>query len=230
MASSERRPRIALIHALAESIEPAHAAFAEIWPEAWCWDLLDSALSADRAEPGTSEDAMIERCVRLAGYAADAAGHGGRTDAILFTCSAFGSGIEAAAARHAIPIAKPNQAAFEEALALGGDINLIVTFPPSALALETELRALADACGRSPRITTTLVAGALAARQAGDLALHDSLIAEAARNARGRDVMLLGQFSMARARTAVASAVDCPVIATPQSAVARLRRQTEFTG
>ncbi len=40
--------RIALIHALAESVAPSHAAFARIWPEAYAYDLLDTSLAVDR--------------------------------------------------------------------------------------------------------------------------------------------------------------------------------------
>jgi hypothetical protein len=36
---------------------------------------------------------------------------------------------------------------------------------------------------------------------------------------------VLGQFSMARARDAVAARVPCPVLATPDAAVAELRRR-----
>jgi hypothetical protein len=146
--SPEHRPRIALIHALAEAIEPAHVAFAEIWPEAWCWDLLDTSLSADRPALALTTDAMIERCVRLADNAANTHGQHGRTDAILFPCSAFGPGIEAAAARQAIPVLKPDQSAFEEAMTLGDEIGLVVTFAPSAAALETDLHRLAQASDR----------------------------------------------------------------------------------
>lgn len=219
---SETRPRIALIHALAESVAPAHAAFAELWPEAWCGDLLDTMLSVDRAEPGSSDAAMVARCVRLADYAAETEGHRGRTDAILFTCSAFGPGIEAAAARHSIPVLKPNQAAFEQAITLGRDIGLIVTFARSAALLEGELAQLAVG-GTPMRITTIVAEGAMAAARADDLKLHDALICGAAQRLGRRDAIVLGQFSMARASPLVRQAVDAPVITTPGAAVAALR-------
>ena len=38
-------PRIALIHALEESVLPARAAFDAEWPEAFCFDLLDASLA-----------------------------------------------------------------------------------------------------------------------------------------------------------------------------------------
>ncbi|MDO9612151.1 MAG: arylsulfatase, partial [Serpentinimonas sp.] len=46
-------PRIALIHALALSVEPINAEFERAWPEALRMNLLDDSLSADlRASAG----------------------------------------------------------------------------------------------------------------------------------------------------------------------------------
>ena len=91
--------RIALIHALKHSIAPIEAAFAKTWPEARLMNLLDDSLSADLARDGGLSDAMTERFLKLGRYAA-----GTGSDAILFTCSAFGPCIEAVArARGAAP-------------------------------------------------------------------------------------------------------------------------------
>jgi Asp/Glu/hydantoin racemase len=69
-----------------------------------------------------------------------------------------------------------------------------------------------------------LAEGALAALDAGDVATHDRLAAEASRALRGRcDVVLLGQFSLARAAPQVAEATALPVVTTPGSAVRRLK-------
>ncbi len=109
-------PRIALIHALAESVAPIRAAFATHWPGAACFDLLDTSLSADLAAAGRLEAEMIARFRTLARYAAGTSGAGGQTAAILFTCSAFGPAIEAVKAGLSIPVMRPNEAAFEQAL------------------------------------------------------------------------------------------------------------------
>ena len=96
--------RIALIHALKHSILPIEAAFAKLWPAASLVNLLDDSLSADVARDGRSTDGMTERFLRLGRYAA-----GTCADAILFTCSAFGSCIEAVAREQApMPVLKPN--------------------------------------------------------------------------------------------------------------------------
>src|SRR6056300_342535 len=105
-------PRIALIHALAHSVDPINQAFEASWPEATRMNLLDDSLSADLAQNGQGLDrVMTQRFIDLTDYAVDTGAEG-----VLFTCSAFGPCIEAAAARHPrIPILKPNEAMIEEA-------------------------------------------------------------------------------------------------------------------
>jgi hypothetical protein len=64
----------------------------------------------------------------------------------------------------------------------------------------------------------------MAALRRGDAAAHNELLARAAREAQGFDVLMLAQFSMAPAREAVQSVVRCPVLTSPESAVARLKQ------
>jgi hypothetical protein len=99
--------RIALIHALAHSVAPINDALARDWPAATRMNLLDDSLSADLAAGGKGlDDAMHKRFARLAQYAIDCG-----SKAILFTCSAFGPCIDAAARAHApLPVLKPNEA------------------------------------------------------------------------------------------------------------------------
>ena len=57
---SEHDPRIALVHALEESVLPIRAAFAEVWPEAATFDLLETSLAPDRALAGRCDEDMVE--------------------------------------------------------------------------------------------------------------------------------------------------------------------------
>jgi hypothetical protein len=132
-------PRIALIHATALAIDPIRAAFERHWPQARRMNLLDDSLSVDRARDGQLTDAMVQRFADLAGYAQ-------RTgcDAILFTCSAFGPAIEAAARATSLPTLKPNEAMFEDALALAPAgralrLGLLATFEASIASMADEL-------------------------------------------------------------------------------------------
>src|SRR5271168_4698005 len=101
-------PRIALIHAVSVAMAPVHDAFRQLWPEAECIDILDTSLSRDRERDSELTKAMVGRFLLLAKYAEDNGAAG-----ILFTCSAFGEAIEAAATKAHVPVLKPNEAMFE---------------------------------------------------------------------------------------------------------------------
>jgi hypothetical protein len=217
--------RIALVHAVTVAMAPVHEAFTRLWPEAECTDLLDTALAIDRERDGELTAAMRRRIGVLASYAAGTGAAG-----ILFTCSAFGEAIEAAASP--IPVLKPNEAMFEAALASGRRIGMLATFAPSVAGMEEEFRQLAALRGVPSRIETICVEGAMSALKAGDGSAHDRLLAEAAPRLAQCDAVLLAHFSTARAEAAVRAALDlalpgsglsCPVLTAPGAAVATLK-------
>jgi Asp/Glu/Hydantoin racemase len=205
--------RIALVHALKHSIPPIEAAFARHWPEASLMNLLDDSLSADVARDGRITDAMTERFLRLGRYAA-----GAGANAILFTCSAFGSCIEAVAREQApMPVLKPNEAMIEQAVGQGRKIGLLSTFPPTLVSMPPEFP-------RSVEIVPKLVAGAMAALDRGDRAEHDRLVGEASKDLRDCDLIALAQYSMAPTAALVADLSGRPVVTTPDSAVLKLKQ------
>lgn len=216
-------PRIALIHALRDSMVPIWDAFASGWPEAQTFNLVDDSLSADLAKEGELTQDIVGRFLTLGRYAAQTGVGGKTTDAVLFTCSAFGPAIEAVKQDLRIPVLTPNEAAFDDALAIGPKVGLVVTFPPSELALTAELSTAADAKGVPLELTCAVADGALAALQAGDGDAHDAAITEAAERLSDADCIVLGQFSMARAASVLSKRAAVPVITTPAAAVARLR-------
>src|SRR4030081_2114142 len=129
--------RITLVHALKHSIQPIEASFAKLWPDARLMNLMDDSLSADLARDGGLSDAMTGRFLALGRYAA-----GTGSDAILFTCSAFGPCIEAGArAQTPMPVLKPNEAMIEQAAAQGGKIGLLATFAPTLALMPQEFPA-----------------------------------------------------------------------------------------
>jgi Asp/Glu/hydantoin racemase len=213
-------PRIALIHAVTVAMTPVHDAFRRMWPEAECVDILDTSLSRDRERDGRLTEAMTGRFLLLAKYAED-----NGADGILFTCSAFGEAIEAAAGQARVPVLKPNQAMFEAALAAGTRLGMLATFAPSVAGMETEFRDIAGIAGSPAVFDSYCVAGAMPALQAGDGATHDRLLAAAAPRFADRDAVLLAHFSTSRAAEAVQAALKCPVLTAPGAAVAALKRQ-----
>jgi len=211
-------PRIALIHAVTVAMAPVHDAFRQLWPEAECVDILDTSLSRDREREGRLTQAMIDRFQLLAKYAEDTG-----ADGILFTCSAFGEAIEAAAAKASVPVLKPNEAMFDAALAAGKRLGMLATFEPSVAGMETEFRDIAGAAKSPAALDSYCVAGAMAALQAGDGATHDRLLAEAAPRFADCDAVLLAHFSTSRAAAAVQKALKCQVLTAPGAAVAKLK-------
>lgn len=220
---SEQDPRIALIHALEESVLPIRTAFAEVWPGAATFDLLETSLAPDRALAGRCDEDMVERFRTLSRYAAGTSGAGGATRAILFTCSAFGPAIDAVKADLRIPVLKPNEAAFAEALSLGRHIGLCVTFAPSLASLAAELEQMASAAHAQIEISPVLADGALAALKAGDGDEHDRLVLHACARLTDVDVVVLGQFSLARAAVPLRGHLNVPILTTPHSAVRALK-------
>jgi Asp/Glu/hydantoin racemase len=204
--------RIALIHALKHSIVPIEASFARLWPDAKLMNLLDDSLSADLARDGELTDAMTERFLSIGRYVTSTG-----SDAILFTCSAFGPCIEAVAREYApMPVLKPNEAMIEQAVKQGRKIGLLSTFPPTLASMPREFPS-------SVEIVPKLAEGAMAALDRGDRAEHDLIVTEASKDLRGCDVVALAQYSMAPAATMVADATGRPVLTTPDSAVSKLK-------
>jgi Asp/Glu/hydantoin racemase len=223
------RPRIILFHAIVEAMRPVHEALAASWPASESFDLFDSSLAPDlAAEGGTVLPAMIDRFITLSEYAASNVVAGRRASAILFTCSAFGPAIDAVRARLPIPVVKPNEAAFEEAIAAGPAITIVVTFGPSAAPMLAELHAMMRTAGvTTDRVRTHVVPGAFDAMKAGRLDEHDRLIAASVARLPVADAVVLGQFSMARAAADVRNASRANILTTPESAVRKLKMLVE---
>lgn len=213
------KPRICLIHAVRVAIDPVAGAFARLWPEAELMNLLDDSLSLDRQRDGVLTPKMTWRFQTIAQYAVDVGVHG-----ILFTCSAFGPAIEAVQKKHApLPVLKPNQAMFEEALGAGLHLGLLASFEPSLAPMAAEFAALAKLRNSRATLVTACAPEAMPALNHGDAATHDALLAEAAKALKDCDAVMLAQFSTARARPAVTMVTGKPVLTSPDAAVRAMR-------
>ena len=213
------QPRITLIHATPLSIAPIEQAFAEAWPQVELVNLLEDSLSRDRDRDGQLTEAMCQRFETLGDYAISIG-----SAAILFTCSAFAEAIERVQQKLSIPVLKPNEAMLEAALERGNRIAIVATFPATIDSMSAELKDYADQRGVELHLQTCLANGAMQALGAGNSARHDAMIVEATKDIDNADIVLLAQFSMARARPAVEQVVSAPVLTSPDSAVAKLRR------
>ncbi|HEV7257772.1 MAG TPA: aspartate/glutamate racemase family protein [Bosea sp. (in: a-proteobacteria)] len=212
-------PRIVLYHATSVAIEPVLGAMARLWPSAEPVNLLDDSLPVDRAKDGVnlSED-LTERFVEFGRYA-----HRIGADGILVTCSAFGPAIERMAEALPIPVVKPNEAMFRQAIASGARIGMLATFAPALSTMCDEFDAFVSQARAAATLDTIVVADAIDLLRAGDADGHNRLVADRAPELGGHDAIMLAQFSTSHAADAVRAAVAVPVLTAPDAAVARMR-------
>ena len=223
-------PRIALIHATPLAIQPVNASFQKLWPKAKLQNILDDSLSRDLAALGHLTADMVERFIDLAQYAKRVGCQG-----ILFTCSAFGEAIEAAAAATGIPTLKPNEAMFEEALQVALkakpnpadplNIGLVATFAASIDSMREEFMAMTANMNRVVNLHGVHVPLAMEALAKGQSQEHDQRIAVGIENMPTCDVMMLAQFSMAAAQTLAQTKTTAPVLTSPDCAVIALQQR-----
>jgi len=207
--------RIVLLHATPVAMAPIQAAMASLWPEAEAVNLLDDGLTIDRAKEGPElSEALIERFVDFGRYAQRIG-----ADGILITCSAFGPAIDRMQQELPLPILRPNEAMFREAIAAGDRIGMLATFGPSVATMEDEFRAL----GSAATLETIVVPDAIDRLRGGDADTHNRLLAEAAPRFASHDAVMLAHFSTSRAADSVRRVVDVPVLAAPEAAVLRMK-------
>lgn len=215
---ADDRLRIALIHATTVAIDPIEQAFQAVWPAAERMNILDDSLPGDRGEGRELPVALLPRFRSLALYA-EAAGACG----VLFSCSAFGPAIEDAARAVAIPVLKPNEAMFREALARGGRIGMVATFEPAVATMRGEFIEQAATLGVTAHLDVVMAEGALDALRRGDAETHNRRVAEAARGLAQCDAVMLAHFSTSVAEAAATAVLGTRVITAPAAAARMLR-------
>lgn len=218
-----KKLRIGLVHATAIAIDPIKAAFASGWPAVELMHLFDDRLSPDRAAVEDLTPDLVRRIEALGTYARSAG-----ADAILYTCSAFGSAIEKTAERLDVPVLKPNEAMFEAAIDAGQDTALVVTFEPALSGMAEEFEDEVRRKGGAVRLRAEVARGAIEAINAGDVERHNALVAETVKGITGVDSIMLAHFSTSRALDACRSVTDIPILTSPGAAVAKLRRVLAF--
>lgn len=212
--------KIYLIHAVEIAIKPIKEAFESHWPEAELVHLWDETLSIERAKTKHLPPFLNRRIEELVKLAIE-----GGADAIMFTCSAFGSAIERAANNAAIPVLKPNQAMFEKAIALSGNIGMLGSFAPAIAGMEEEFYQLAAEANPNAKITSVCISEARDALKLGNVELHNQAMARGTSQLAHTDVLLLAHFSSAPAAALVAAESGKTVLSSPMSAVQYLKTQ-----
>lgn len=214
------RPRIVLFHATPVAMEPVASAMSALWPQAEAVNLLDDGLTLDRAKEGaTISEGLIERFIDFGRYALRIG-----ADGILVTCSAFGPAIDRMSDALPIPVLRPNEAMFREAIGAGSRIGMLATFGPAVSTMADEFDGFTAETGSNATLETIVVAEAIDLLRKGDTATHNRLVAARAPELAGHDAIMLAHFSTSRAAEAVRAAVSVPVFTAPEAAVTRMKQ------
>lgn len=216
---AKKSPRIVLFHATPVAMDPIQSAMARLWPEAEAVNLLDDGLTIDRAKEGAEmSEELIERFVDFGCYARRIG-----ADGILMTCSAFGPAIDRVEKEFPLPVLRPNEAMFREAIAAGKQIGMLATFGPAVSTMEDEFRQFVSEAGAESALETIVVPGAIDHLRRGDAETHNRLVAEMAPRFADKDAIMLAHFSTSRAAEAVRAKVKIPVFTAPDAAVLRMK-------
>lgn len=222
------RPLVALIHATPAAMEPAGAAFAERFPAAILWNLLDDRLITDAEGAGGVVPRLRRRMAGLIAHAIE-----GGADAVLLTCSQYGPGAELAATLYDVPVHGSDDAmldwvveAVPRAVAVLGSLESSVA--DSTRRLD---RLLVETYGANPtRVVGVMCPGAAPAAAAGDNeALLASMLAAAEPYRGAVNAFLLAQYSLTPVAAQLAERLAAPVLSPPHLAAEALRRRLERT-
>jgi Asp/Glu/hydantoin racemase len=212
---SDSSPRVAFVHTGAVVIAPVADLAREHLSGATTVNYLDDKIVADLGDE-TRAASVPERLIDLV-QAAKSAG----ADLVMLTCSSISQLAAPTAEAVGIPVMRIDEAMADEAVSTGNRIAVLATLQTTLAPTAALIAERAALAGRSPVLTSEVVAGAFDAVAGGDRDTHDRLVAEAIeRLAETADVVVLAQASMASAAASVS--VDVPVLTSLQPGIRRL--------
>ena len=206
---------VGLIHATPLAMPPVSEAFARELPDVRVLHLLDEGLLAVLEPDGSIGPRATDRMARVVGLARDA-GPG----LIQLTCSAYSPLVPVLRQLAPVPVLAIDDVLVETAVRRGRRIGLIST----QHLTEQAVRAAASQAGIDLDLESIVYRDAFQALARGDGAGHDRLLGERIRALSDRDVIVLGQASMARVLPALPADLAAKVLTSPGLAIAEARR------
>jgi len=218
--SSSERPLIAFISATSAAIGPATQAFADAYPEARIWNILDDRLLQDADERGGLTPDLVERMNRLIQHAKTEG-----ADGILLTCSLYGAVVSTARVGLGLPILPADDTAFDAVIADGRRRIALISSGDGPLR-DSVVRFAAAVAAADADVTAdgVLAVEAFAAARSGDVERLVGALADALGDTTGLDGILLGQYSLAPAAERLSEVTGLPVYSGPQRAAEELKQ------
>ncbi len=215
------QPLVALISATPAAEPPVRSAFAERFPDADVWGLLDDRLLQEAEARGGVTPELAARMRRLVDHAV-AEGAAG----VLLTCSVYGAVGRSRGEELGIPVAGPDDAVFAAMIAAApAAVRVVATTQVPLDDSMLRLRAAIGAAGASIATVPVLASGAFAPSRSGDAAALGRAVVAALRATGGEDTpVFLGQYSLAPAAKAVRAELGVVVFTGPEFAAEAMRQ------
>ncbi|WP_417436690.1 hypothetical protein [Idiomarina abyssalis] len=210
--------KVVLIHATQLAMQPICDAFEELWPDANITHLLDEELSIRRSQVDELTSDLYRRVTSLVELAMLSG-----ADAVMFTCSAFGDAIEHAKKTVDIPVLKPNEAMFEEAIKSPKDVILMGTFPPAMEGMAEEFRS-SFSSDTKRQFDLVCLPSAREVLKEGRTDVHNDIHLQEALKHQDKLIML-AHFSSSVAKPMLSSNTTNVVLSAPHSAVKKLKER-----
>jgi Asp/Glu/hydantoin racemase len=210
---------IAVIHTGPVTLQPIKEQISEQIPEARVINILDDSLLNDVRAAGRL---TAEVASRIHSYMANAQAM--RVDIILNACSSVGEAVDLVRNFVSTPIVKIDEAMAEEASSIGRRIGVVATVSTTLEPTVRLVKKKAGELGRTVEVTERIAEGAFEALLSGDGARHDEILKSTISTLAGQvDVVVLAQVSMARLVPQL-QGLRVPVLSSPRSGVAALKR------
>jgi len=211
--------KLAIIHTTSATVEPMKALVAEALPGCELVNFVDDSILPQLAQNGANLTEVEERLIHYARFAEQVS-----ADVILEACSSVGELVPKMREAVSIPIVRIDEAMAEEAVQRGTHIGVAATLPTTLQPTTRLLRAKAEAAGRQVTVTPLLIEGAYQKLMSGDREGHDNLLVEKLQElARGTDVVVLTQASMARVLPSLSVTERDKFMSSPRLAIEQVK-------
>lgn len=213
-------PLVAMIHSTTAAMEPATAAFAERFPQARLWHLLDDRLILEAEAAGGVVPRLRRRMLGLIGHAVTNGANG-----VLMTCSQYGPVAGVAMTRWPAPVMGSDQAMFEHVAALGpAHVVVLASLESSAIDSPERLRVILADADVPTQVSGVFCPGAATAVTRGDrTGLLRALVAGAAPHLDDADLFVIAQYSLTSVTDELEAALGTTVLSPTNLAAEGLR-------
>lgn len=210
---------VVVLHTGAVTIPMLKERFMRLLPDVRVVNILDDSLVNDMKMGGGLTPQITKRVSTYCMLAEDMG-----ADVILSACSSMGDAIPIAQTMVSVPIIRVDEPMVEKAVTMGQRIGVIATVRTTLEPTVRLFRCKASEQGRRIEIVERLCEGALELLAAGKAEEHDRVVLEKIRELNSQvDVIVLAQVSIARLIPNIDPDVTVPVLASPDSAVQRVR-------